>query len=184
MTVTSSGTTGGAPLVVPFLQSHTGNFTPGRSGHKVIRGWFHRTAVKGDTAQGEANYFHNNCVKASFYKVIDLGGNIMQSVQAADTEWAVNEWDENQISLSYEFTGLNGTPLTAEQINAVIQDIKRDPNTKTIANHRLNVSEIAPRLVSGWGNHADVTKAYTIAGGHTDGISEAEIAQILKGIFP
>ena len=163
-------------------QSHDGNYSKGRGSHKVTKGYFHRTAVKGDTAIGEGNYFHNHCVQASFYKVIDLAGVVVQTVSPADTEWAVNQFDENQISLSYEFTGLNGTPLTAKQIAAAIADIKADPATKGIASHRMSIAEVANHTTSGWGNHADVTKAYKIAGGHTDGISEAEILQILKGL--
>ena len=165
-----------------YIPSNSGNYTKGRDGHSIIRGYFHRTAVKGDTALGEANYSHNHCVQASYYKVIDLDGNVIESTLPTDTEWAVNEWDENEISLSYEFTGLNNTPLTAKQIAAVIADIKADKADKTIANHRLSIAEIPPRKVSGWANHHDVTTAYKIAGGHTDGISEAEIAQILAGI--
>lgn len=165
-----------------FIPSMLGNFSKGRNGHKITRGYFHRTAVKGDTAIGEANYFHNHCVKASWYKVIDLDGNIVQSVLPTDTEWAVNQWGENQISLSYEFTGLNGTPLTSRQIKAVIADIKADKATKGIANHRLTITEIPALKASGWANHRDVTLAYHISGGHTDGIREDEIAQILKGI--
>ena len=164
-----------------FIESHEGNFTHGRS-INVTRGYFHRTAVKGDTALGEGEYFHNHVVKASFYKVIDLDGVIVESVLPTDTEWAVDEWPENQRSLSYEFTGLNGTPLTSKQISAIIADIKADSATKGIADHRLSVAEIAPEKVSGWANHVDVTHAYAIAGGHTDGISEAEIAKILAGI--
>ena len=159
-----------------------GNFSKGRSGNKIYRGYFHRTAVLGDTSIGEANYFHNHYLQASFYKVIDLAGNIMQSVLATDTEFAVNEWDENMISLNYEFTGLQGSKLTPAQIKAVAADIKADPNAKGIANHRLSIAEIKPRKVSGWANHKDVTTAYSIFGGHTDAISEAEIAQILKAI--
>ena len=165
-----------------FIQSHDGNYTQGRSGHKVTKGYFHRTAVKGDTAIGEGNYFHNHCVKASFYKVIDLAGNIVQSVKSTDTEWAVDVWDENLISLSYEFTGLNNTPLTPAQIKAVIADIKADPATKSIANTRMTLKQVADHGASGWANHKDGTAAFKIAGGHTDGISETELLKILEGI--
>lgn len=167
---------------VKLLLSHIGNFMLGRSGQQIIRGYFHRTAVLGDTSLGEINYFHNHYVQASFYKVIDLAGNIMQSTLAKDTEYALNQLDENKISLSYEFTGLNGTPLTKAQIKAVIADIKADPFTKGIKPHRLSLGEIRPRKVSGWGNHADITRAYGISGGHTDAISEGEITQIINGI--
>lgn len=165
-----------------FIPSNAGNYTKGRDGHAITRGYFHRTAVKGDTALGEANRSHNVCVKASYYIVIDLDGNAIESTLSTDTEWAVDEWDENEISVSYEFTGLNGTPLTAKQIATAIKVIKADKAVKKIANHRLTISEIPPRKVSGWANHHDITTAYKIAGGHTDGISEAEISQILAGI--
>jgi len=164
-----------------LIMSHEGDYTEGRTA-KIIRGYFHRTAVKGDTALGEGNYFHNNCVKASFYKVIDLAGNIIESLPPTDTEWATDNWEENLLSLSYEFTGLNGTPLTPLQIKAAIEDIKADPATKTISNHRLTIAEIKAEHASGWGNHHDVTIAYQTPNGHVDAISEAEIAEILAGL--
>ena len=169
-------------MKVPFILSNLGNWSKGRGGKAITRGYFHRTAVKGDTALGEANYFHNHCVKASFYKVIDLAGNIVQSLEPADTSWAVDVWGENQISLSYEFTGLNGSPLTPAQIKAAITDIKADPATKKISSIRLTISQIKAGKASGWANHKDVTLAYLIAGGHSDAISETEIAQILAGL--
>ena len=164
-----------------LIHSHEGNFTHGRTG-KIIRGYFHRTAVKGDTALGEGNYFANNCVKASFYKVIDLAGNVIESLPPTDTEWSVDVWQEDIISLSYEFTGLNGTPLTPAQIHAAIADIKADPATKTIPTHRLSLAEMRNDVVGGWANHKDVTDAYSIAGGHTDAILETEISAILLGL--
>lgn len=165
-----------------FLSSHIGNFFKGRNGHKIIRGYFHRTAVRGDTALEEANYFHNHCVQASFYKVIDLKGSVIQTVYSIDTEFAVNQWQENEISVSFEFTGLEGTPLTKAQIATAIREINTDPALKGIAKRRLTVQELPGRVVSGWANHRDVTNAYNIANGHIDGISELEIRTILKGI--
>ena len=164
------------------ILSNPGNWSVNRDGHKIIRGYFHRTAVKGDTAVGEGEYFHNHCVKASFDFVIDLNGKAIESVMPKDTAWAVNEWDENEISVSIEFTGLNGTPLRMAQINGAIQAINQETNLRRIAKHRLSISEIPQRLVSGWGNHKDVTVAYNIAGGHTDGITETEIQAIFNGI--
>ncbi len=164
-----------------IILSHEGNFTHGREA-KIIRGYFHRTQVVGDTALTESNLFHNRILKASFYKVIDLAGNVIESVLPTDTEWAVNEWTENLLSLSYEFTGLTGTPLTMKQIQAAINDIKADPATKTIPTHRLSLTEIRGETVGGWGNHRDVTHAHAIAGGHTDGILEREIEIILAGL--
>ena len=164
-----------------FILSNPGNWSKGREGKQITRGYFHRTAVKGDTALGEANYFHNHCVKASFYKVIDLAGNIVMSVAPENTEWAVDVFSENLRSLSYEFTGLNGSPLTPAQIKAAISDIKADKSTKKIKSYRLKVGEIKGTL-SGWANHKDITVAYSIPGGHVDGISESEIMTILNGL--
>ena len=161
-----------------FIQSHEGNFTHGRTG-KIIRGFFHRTAITGDTAVGEGNYSSQHLVQASWYKVVDLNGVIVESVKATDTEWADNQWQENVMSLNYEFTGLNGSPLTPKQISAVVSDIKADLYTKGIAPHRLSQAEIKGEKVSGWGTHADITHAYSIAGGHMDSISESEIQEIL-----
>lgn len=169
-------------MKIKLVLSHIGNFFAGRSGHKIIRGYFHRTAISGDTSQSEVNYFHNHYVQASFYAVIDLLGNVMQSVLPADTEYAVAEPHENAISLNIEFTGTQGSPLTKKQIMAAIVFIKSDKNFKTIANRRLTLAQIVGGVVPGWGNHRDVTLAYKIPNGHMDGISEAEIAQILKGI--
>ena len=165
-----------------LVPAHEGNFTHGRNGHAITRGYFHRTAVKGDTAIGEANYFKSHIVQASAGVFIDLDGVVIQSVADTDTEWAVNELDENLISFSIEFTGLNGTPLTAKQIASAIAFIKGDKLIAAIPKHRLSITEIPPRKVGGWANHRDVTTAYKIAGGHTDAISEPEIAQILRGV--
>jgi hypothetical protein len=166
------------PLKV--ILSHIGNFTSGRTS-PITRGYFHRTAVQGDTAEGEGNYFHAHVVKASFYKVVDLEGNVVMSLPATDTEWATDEWAENLRSVNYEFTGLNGSALTALQISAVIADIKADPATKKIANYRLKLADIKGNT-SGWGTHRDITFAYKNYGGHTDAISEVEIHKILLGI--
>ena len=169
-------------MKIQFILSHIGNWFKGRSGKTITRGYFHRTAVKGDTALGEGNYFHNHYVQASFYAVIDLLGIVIKSVFATDTEYALNQQFENQISVNIEFTGLQGTALTSKQTAAAIAFITSDPAFRAIANRRLSLKQIRGQKVSGWGNHADVTHAYKIYGGHTDGISEAEIAQILARI--
>ena len=165
-----------------FILSNVGNWSKGRRAKTITRGYFHRTGNIGDTALGNANYFHSHCVKASFYKVIDLAGNVVQSVASQDTAWAVDVWGENIISLSYEFTGPNGSPLTLAQIRAAIADIRADKATKKIAGHRLSIAEIKAGKVSGWANHRDVTAAYRIFGGHVDAISDKEIALILNGL--
>ena len=165
-----------------FIGSNPANYSIGREGLSITMGIFHRTAISGDSALGEATYSHNNIVKASYYKVIDLDGNIVQSTIPSVTEWNSDEWPINLRTLAYEFTGPNGSALTVKQISAVIEDIKLDPATKTIKPVRLSLPEILSLKASGWFNHLDVTKAFNIPGGHVDAISEAEITQILNGI--
>lgn len=166
-----------------LIEANAANFTAGRQGHHITRIAFHRTAVKNDTAVGEANYFHTHVLKASAGVFIDLDGTCIQSVPDTSISWSVDEWDENEITFSIEFCGLNLTHLTAKQIASAIALIKGDPLLKAVANHRLAIAEIKPRIVSGYENHHDVTVAYGISGGHVDQISEGEISAILKGVF-
>ena len=167
-----------------LVESNSANFSVGRQGHTISRIYFHRTGNAGhDTAIGEANYFHSHVLKASAGCFIDLDGSIVQSVRDNNTSWSVDNWDENLISYSIEFCGVNGSKLSAKQIATAIAFIKADPLLKAVANHRLSIAEIAPRKVGGYGNHKDVTTAYKIAGGHTDYISEAEIKQILTEVY-
>lgn len=169
-------------MSVPLLESNAGNFTEGRGGHSIIVGVLHRTAISGDTSQGEAGYSHSHVVKASWYKCVDLLGRIWQSTRSTVTEWATDDWGLNQESANYELTGLNLTVITPAQMNALIADVKSDPATKGIAHHRLTLAEIATRSVSGWCTHKDISTALHIAGGHQDTVSDAEFATFLAGI--
>ena len=167
----------------PLIESNPANFSVGREGKKIIRIYFHRTAVKGDSATGEANYFHSHVLKASAGAFIDLDGSVVQSVRDSNTEWAVDQFDENEISYSIEFCGLNGTPLNEKQILTAISFIKGDPLLKAVPLHRLTLAEIPPRKVAGYGCHADVTHSYKEPQmSHVDAISEAEIQAIFKGL--
>lgn len=170
-------------MTAQLIEANAKNFTLGRAGHKITRIVFHRTAVSGDTAVGEGNYFKTHVLSASAGAFIDANGVAVQSVADANTAWAVDEWDENVITFSIEFTGLNGTSLTQAQIASAINLIKGDPLLKAVANHRLAIGEIPARIVSGYETHHDITVAYKIAGGHVDAISEPEIHAILTGVF-
>ena len=167
-----------------LVESNPANFSVGRQGHKISRIYFHRTGNAGnDTAIGEANYFHSHVLKASAGAFIDANGAIVQSVRDSNTAWAVDQWDENLISFSIEFDGVNGSPLTPKQISTCIAFIKADPLLKAVPLHRLTLAEIKPRKVGGYGCHVDVTNAYKDPGmSHVDHISEAEIQAIFKGL--
>ena len=175
----------------PFLATNPANEFVGRSGHPISIGVFHRTGNAGnDTAQGEANYSHAHAIQASFYKVIDAVGKIFQVTLPKDTEYAVADGVLNAESLNYELAGVNGTPITAPQMATLISDVKADPATKTIPNHRLSLAEILaahngkPTCAGGWCTHKDITLAVKGPGmSHTDYITEAEIATALHGIY-
>ena len=171
--------------MVKLIESNSGNFSAGRAGHTITRIYFHRTGNAGnDTAIGEANYFHSHVLKASAGCFIDPTGAIVQSVRDSNTEWAVDQFDENLISYSIEFDGVNGTPLSDKAISTVIAFIRADPLLRAVPNHRLTLKEIPPRKVGGYACHKDVTSSYKAAGmDHVDAISEKEIAQILKGVY-
>lgn len=167
-----------------LIESNPANFSVGRQGHKISRIYFHRTGNAGhDTAIGEANYFHSHVLKASAGAFIDIDGTVVQSVRDSNTEWAVDQFDENLISYSIEFCGENNTPLSAKEIAACVAFIKADPLLKAVPLHRLTLAEIKPRKVGGYGCHVDVTNAYKDPGmSHVDHISEAEIQAIFKGL--
>lgn len=168
-----------------LIEANPANFSAGRANHKITRIYFHRTGNAGnDTALGEANYFHSHVLKASAGCFIDVNGNLVESVRESNTAWAVDQWDENLISYSIEFDGVNGSALSAKQIAACVNFIKADPILRAVANHRMTLIEIPPRKVGGYACHADVTHSYKAASmSHVDAISESEISQILKGVY-
>jgi len=165
---------------VALIEAAPGNYATGQTAAEVIRCYFHRTAVRGDTPTSEADYFRGHVVQASAYVFIGLDGSIVESTTADEVEYAVNQLKENWRSKSIEFCGLNGSALTAGQISTAAHFIKTDPELSKIPLHRLLVPEIPGGIVKGFGNHLDVTKAYSIIGGHVDGIAESEIQQIFK----
>lgn len=180
-------------MVDQFIPTNPGNEMVGRAGHNITIGVFHRTGNAGnDTALGEANYSHNHLIVASFYKVFDMQGKVVQVTLSKDTEYAVADPIINEESVNYEIAGVNGTPLSVVCIKAIIADVKADPATKHIPHHRLTGPEILAihnghpinGVIGGWCTHLDVTKAIQGPGmTHVDYISEAEIAEILKGVY-
>ena len=163
---------------VELIQAAPGNYATGQTPAEVIRCYFHRTAVRGDTPVSEADFFKGHVLQASAYVFIGLDGSLVESTTAQEVEYAVNDLTENWRSKSLEFCGPNGSPLTPAQIKTAALFIKEDPELSKLPLHRLLVSEIPAGIVKGFGNHLDVTNAYSIAGGHVDAIAESEIQQI------
>ena len=176
--------TEGIEMTEKIILSNSGNYTVGRAGHKISRICFHRSAVLGDTAVGEGNYFQKHIVKASAGGFIDRSGEWVRTLPDSAHSWSTDEWDEDLITFSIEMCGLNGSPLAPAQIATAIQIIRNDPALKAVPNHRLTLAEIPPRKVGGYENHRDITNSYKQPGmSHVDFISELELAAIMKGVF-
>ena len=159
------------------------NYAKGRQGRAISRICFHRDAILGATAKGEATYFSTHVLDASAGCFIDDKGNICISVPLADHSYSTAEWNEDNIAYSVEFGGLNGSPLTHLQISTFITFVKSSPILKSVPLHRLTLAEIPPRKVGGYECHKDITLSYKEPGmSHVDSISEAEIASIFASL--
>lgn len=166
-----------------LVLANSKNYALGRQGHKVTRICFHRDAVLGATALGEATYFSNHVLDASAGCFIDAQGNWRDSVPVIDHSYSTDEWNEDNICYSIEFGGLNGTPLTPAQISRGIILIKTDPILSKVSLHRLTLAEIPPRIIGGYECHKDITLSYKEPGmSHVDYISESEIQAIFSGL--
>lgn len=159
------------------------NYAKGRQGHAISRICFHRDAVLGASAKGEATYFSTHVLDASAGCFIDANGNICISVSLADHSYSTAEWNEDNIAYSVEFAGLNGSPLTSLQISTFVVLVKSEPLLRAVPLHRLSLAEIPPRKVGGYECHKDITLSYKEPGmSHTDFISEKEIASIFAAL--
>jgi N-acetyl-anhydromuramyl-L-alanine amidase AmpD len=99
------------------------NYTPGRT-QKVKYIVIHYTA-SGAAALNNLNYFASRYVGASAHLFIDVNGDIYQSVELADTAWAVgaksykHQSCRNSNSVSIEVVNAGKAAYTAAQIKAL-----------------------------------------------------------------
>lgn len=98
---------------IKFLQCNAQNFSKGRT-QKIRYIVIHYTAGNGDTAKNNAEYYKNNCLKASAHYYVDESDVIYQSVSDGDTAWAVggtskyiHPYCRNANSLSIELCSRN-----------------------------------------------------------------------------
>lgn len=159
------------------------NYAQGRQGHKITRICFHRDAVQGATATGEATYFSTHVLDASAGCFIDFWGNICISVPFQDHSFSTDEWNEDNICYSIEFGGLNGSALSQPQITTAVKLIKSSPLLASVPLHRLSLPEIPPRIIPGYECHRDITLSYKEPGmSHVDFITDLEIQSIFSGL--
>lgn len=103
--------------IVEFIQCHSSNYTKGRGGKSIKEMAVHYTATSA-SAHNNLVYFSRAGAKASAHLFVDKDGSIRQSVNFADTAWAVGNFARNQQSVSVEVVSA-GEDFTAAQINAL-----------------------------------------------------------------
>ena len=65
---------------IPFLQANSSNFYSGRGGNSIKYIVMHYTANNGDTAMNNAQFFHNNSVKASAHYFVDENSVVLRAL--------------------------------------------------------------------------------------------------------
>ena len=194
---------------IPYIPCSTTNYTKGRTfqedggkphplnGHTFIVDSIalHRTAITGDTAEGECHHYTSPNLQASFHEVIGTDGKRCKSVGIADRAWAViggafsygghlivDSRLANYRTKSIELCGPNGTALTAAQITAAIQAIEDSKQeSPAIVLSRLSQADLAAGK-AGLYNHRDATQAFKIQGGHQDFILDEDWVKIIAGL--
>lgn len=189
---------------VPYIPCDPSNYTKGRTftdgplaGHtfQVDSVALHRTAITGDTARSECQYYAKPKRFASFHEAIGLDGKRCTSVHFQDHAWAViggaytfkgrfvvDSRIANYRSKSIELCGLNGTSLTAAQIASVVQAIKdARAESPSLVLKKITVSDLKAGK-AGLYNHRDATFAFSIQQGHQDFILDADWVKIMAGL--
>ena len=199
-----------ATAPIPYIPANPTNYTKGRvvplSGEGAIAGLaghgfvvdslcLHRTAVSGDTSQGECEYYAKPSRQASFHEAIGQDGKRSKSVLFADRAWAViggafvqngktitDSRIANYRTKSIELCGLNGTALTSAQVTSTIQAIleAKKESPYLVLNH-LSVSNLKIGK-AGLYDHRQASVAFAIEGGHQDFILDADWAKIMAGL--
>jgi N-acetyl-anhydromuramyl-L-alanine amidase AmpD len=164
----------------PFYQA--ANYTKGRQGNVpnliVIHTMESPESV--GAAKQVANWFAGKTApQASAHYMVD-NDLIVQSVQEADTAWAVDDWHYNTVSISIEHAG------SAKQTAQQWQDPYSQAELAADIAKRWHIPavKLSPEDIlsgkSGFCGHVDITVAKKIAGGHTDPGSNFPWTQYLK----
>ena len=161
-------------MTYPLIQAK--HYTPGRNGHKPILIVVHtmETPENDGRAHQVAQWFAGpTAPQASAHYMVDAK-EVYQSVQEADTAWAVDDFGLNQASISIEHAGI--AAQTVQQWADVYSNKELHVSAKLVSEiaKRWNIPlvKLTPQDIlngkSGLCGHIDITLAKKIHGGHTD----------------
>lgn len=161
-------------MTYPFIQAK--HYTQGRGGKTPKLIVIH--TMETPQSEGRANqvalwFAGSSAPQASAHYMIDNKA-IVQSVNEADTAWAVDEFQLNQESISLEHAGyaaqtaaIWANPYSTAQLAlsaSLAADIAKRYSIPAV---RLTPAQIVAGG-TGFCGHNDITAAFKIAGGHTD----------------
>ena len=160
-------------MALPFFQAK--HYTKGRSGKQVRLIVIHtmESGEQAGKAKQVALWFQGKTAPdASAHYCVDDKGYV-GSVLETDTAWAVGEQGTNQSSISLELAGASNQTATQWKDAYSVGVLKNAAKLTASLCKKYNIPVVKLNPVqvkSGKGiiGHVDVTKAFTIQGGHTD----------------
>ena len=161
-------------MTYPFIQAK--HYTKGRGGHKPRLIVIHtmETPETESRAKQVASWFAGKTApNASAHYMVD-DKQVLQSVQEADTAWAVDDFTLNEESISIEHAGsASQTPAQWADAYSVAELKLSAKLAADIAKRNgIPIVKLTPNDVldgkSGFVGHNDITIAKKISGGHTD----------------
>lgn len=161
-------------MTYKFVQAK--HYTAGRGGKQPKLIVIH--TMEAPQSEGRANqvalwFAGTSAPQASAHYMVD-DKEVIQSVQEADTAWAVDDFNLNQESISIEHAGYAAqTPATWGNPYATAELALSATLAADIAKrHGIPAIHLTPAQIvagaSGFCGHIDITNAFKIAGGHTD----------------
>lgn len=158
------------------------HYTPGRQGHDIQIIVIHSAEnqeLPGQAAHLASWFAGPTAPQASAHEMVD-NQHVVPSVDDKDTAWAVDDWNLNLISKSYELTG-HAANTAAQWADAYEKGVISEAETAISADckkygipavHLTDAQIVAAhngdKTIKGICTHADVTRALKIVGGHTD----------------
>lgn len=152
------------------------HFSPGRGGNHIQRIYIH--TMETPESEGRAlqvtQWFagHSSPQASAHYCVDDKA--IYQAVKEEDTAWAVDDFSENQKSISIELAGTAlqsptqwMDPYSSEELQLAATLVAELCDVYGVEIAKITPAQIN-QGVSGIAGHLDVTLAKGIRGGHTD----------------
>lgn len=175
-------------MTYPFIQAK--HYTAGRGGKTPKLIVIH--TMETPQTEGRANqvalwFAGSNAPQASAHYMVD-DKEIIQTVNEADTAWAVDEFDLNEESISIEHAGYAAqTPAVwADAYSTAELALSASLSADIAKRHGIPVVRLTPAQIvageSGFCGHVDITDAFKIAGGHTDPGANFPWASYLKAV--